>query len=72
MINVKKGYYTYDLSKLESEIKISKAMINMFEEIQKQRNLSQREKDDLNYHKVRLITLEHDYEIEKKNLGLLK
>ena len=67
IIIVKKGYYSYDISKMESEIKISRAMIMMFEGIQKKRQLSQREKDDLNYHKTRLTTLEHDSMQEKQN-----
>ena len=67
LVGAKKGNYSYDIPKMDSEIKISRAMIMMFEGIQKKRQLSQREKDDLDYHKARLTTLEHDNSVEKQN-----
>ena len=67
VVTVKKGYHSYDIPKMESEIKISRAMIMMFEGIKKKRQLTQREKDDLDYHKARLTTLEHDSIKEKQN-----
>lgn len=66
---MKKVYYTYDVSKLEGEIKYSKAMVLMLLQLkQEKQNLSQREQEALDYHKSRLPTLEGDLEQEKNRL----